>query len=129
MMYGVLETTGELLGLGLIPGYRWQWLRLWSRDFGSPQARGRMYLVMAREDVCGEDAFARCADAIERVPPRCHAGSAQISASIVAADVDIAMGADASSCFLCSGLNSRQRELLKVFKACGPAAAAAAATV
>jgi hypothetical protein len=41
--------------------------------------------------------------------------------------VDKAMGADPSSCFLCSGLNSRQRELLKVFKACGPAAAAAAA--
>ena len=84
--------VGDEVGLGLVPGYFLRWLRVKSGDYGSPQARCRMYVAMVRHDICSQDAFETAIRVSMTDLPRCHQ---RASASEVAAYTD--------RCFTASG--------------------------
>jgi site-specific DNA-cytosine methylase len=77
--------VGDQVGLGLVPGYFLRWLSVKSGDYGSPQARCRMYLAMVRHDICSQDAFETAMRISMTDLPRCHQ---RASASEVAAYTD-----------------------------------------
>ena len=48
ILYGVLA-DGTEVGLKLIPNYRVRTLQVKSNEFGAPQVRNRIYIVMAKD--------------------------------------------------------------------------------
>jgi site-specific DNA-cytosine methylase len=72
MMWGVVRATGEEVGLKLVPNYFSESLVLWSKDFGSPQVRGRVYTLLIREDMCSFATFTALCHLITTQFPECH---------------------------------------------------------